>query len=414
MEIHLKQEIQLTHAQRLELRQELAQQIGLSIESVRDQTDDAPLILFREVISKIIKSIEEPQIRDGMLALLSDSNLEKQFLAKSANLALPTKEKIQNFVLDYIFDSHLGHFRIERLTSESEKPIIEEVDISRGDFTMAFSKPERLRNDIEDLHNILQRKAKGGETSGEMRRIREAQHALNVAESLVAQIATLNHAITLALVKAGPDNKPMLSSFLRDLEILQRLNPLLSERIQKRFVARFIAIRGITAERFESAFLNTIGEYVLVSMGILSQDLFALQKGERNKEEYLKTKSVLKEAGIDADQLLKHYQLTGAGTFFWHRWHTIGQPLTPVTDDAVREFITQTVRADAEVVLEKLNYPLFFENAQTAARDTQTKEEREDKLREVLAESFASQRFQSALIEFIRINWYKKLDMFMG
>ena len=169
MEIHLKQEIQLTHAQRLELRQELAQQIGLSIESVRDQTDDAPLILFREVISKIIKSIEEPQIRDGMLALLSDSNLEKQFLAKSANLALPTKEKIQNFVLDYIFDSHLGHFRIERLTSESEKPIIEEVDISRGDFTMAFSKPERLRNDIEDLHNILQRKANCSETSGTIR-----------------------------------------------------------------------------------------------------------------------------------------------------------------------------------------------------------------------------------------------------
>lgn len=414
MEIRLKQEIRLTHAQRLELRQELAEQIGLSIENVRDQTDDAPLILLREVISKIIESIEEPRIREGMSALLSDPNLEKQFLAKSASLALPTKEKIRAFVAEYIFDSHRGHFLIERSAPESEKPAKEEVDIFLGDFVMALSKPERLKNEIEDLHNILELKTKSGEIGGEIRRIREAQNTLNVADSLATQVATLNHAITLALVKAGPDNNPMLSGFLRDLEILHRLNPLLSERIQKRFVARFTATRGITAQRFESAFLNTIGEYVLVSMGVLSQDLFALQKGERNAEEYLKTKSVLKEAGIDADQLLKHYQLTGAGTFFWHRWHTIGQPLTPVTDDAIREFITQTVRADAEVVLAKLNYSLFFENAQTAARDTQTKEEREDKLREVLAESFASQEFQSALIKLIRLNWYKKLDIFMG
>ena len=137
---------------------------------------------------------------------------------------------------------------------------------------------------------------------------------------------------------------------------------------------------------------------------------------EENKEK-LKTIARQKNIEVDLDKLLDYYDLQGSGTIFWNRWAVKGQKLGFITDELVRDFITQTVRADGEEILTAVDFDNFFAHAKLLITEGQkkSKEEREslsNEIAELLVKTLDKTEVNKTLIELIKNKWYNKLDIF--
>ena len=404
MKLGLEMVQQLTLAQRLEMQLEMVQRMGYSIQNVLGRTDDAPERLLDDVIAKVVNSIEHPQIKEGITALLSDTDLRKKMISESARLAVPTKQRIREFVADYIYESQHGRFRVDE---SLETP---EIAVEKGIFIGALLQPEAVAQEAEQLRAEFQ--ARPQNRAAELR-LNQVEIAIQIANAAQASLTTLEQAFTLTLMKTNNAGHPALTDFFRDLTVLKTLTPRVSDRIQKRFVSAFTRVRTMGNEGAKIAFLNTIAEYALASMGILSDELFILQKGDVDAAKYDNTKHALAALGIDVDQLLRQYGMKpAAGVFFYHRWHIVGQKLSPTTDDAIREFITKTVRTDADEILNDSDYSSFLEKAKEAA-SIKNKNDKEHALRTLVTETLASSTFETKLVELIRKKWYVELDKFL-
>jgi hypothetical protein len=98
--------------------------------------------------------------------------------------------------------------------------------------------------------------------------------------------------------------------------------------------------------------MNTIGEFILISFGVISPNVFTLRQGniEPDMEEHMR--SIMEESGLNFDKVMKDYNLTKRGGFFYQRWATLNERPSAVSDDNVREFLTKTVRKDSDKLLE--------------------------------------------------------------
>jgi hypothetical protein len=410
--LHLKQTISLH--EHLELRQELVQKMGYHAESIRDAGPDAPDNLLQSLLDGILNALENDNFREGLRILFSDKTFRKAIIDSAESLAAPTSERIQEFVLRYLYDAHRGEFSIESFNEDGQVENTELLKTPYPRFREAFLTPDTLREKSTESEELMpMQSAEGKDVTGLMNARREMEDAFRVVEASREHIGTLKVALETVLQKRTGDNELGLSDFLRDLVVMGKLDFVLSERIQRRFVANFShVVEKTSPEKMKNGFLNIIGEYVLVSMGIVHPDLFQLNSGVRDIPAYTDAKSALSEVGLDLDALLQKYQLQAPGTFFLNRWRTTERTPGPITDDLIRAFITETIRADAEQILDAVNYGEFFEQIRDIKTAGESKEETEDKLRAELSEVLTSEKFEMAIIGLIRNKWYAKLDMF--
>ena len=214
----------------------------------------------------------------------------------------------------------------------------------------------------------------------------------------------------------------MLRHFFRDLTVLRRCRPVLSERIQNRYLDRAIQITPrTTPEDFENALLNTIAEYVLASLGVVDPNLFELSGGHFSHQDQAELAADLQRTGIitgDIRNLFAEYKRRPEKTLFWNRWKTLHKQPSTATDLKVRDFITRTVRAQREEILAAIGYhDTFFREAQTIATTkgkskTETREILKDELRTQLIEAMTHSDLLATLLRLARDEWYAELDVF--
>lgn len=417
MRMEQRPSLQIEQSARHELRQELVQKMGYHAESIRDAGPDASDNLLQSVLDGILDGLDDENLREGLRTLFSDGAFRQKILDSAALLAVPTPEHVRDVVLNYFYDAHRGEFPIEDAGGEGQEegrePEVVKTPYAR--FREAFITPSTTREKIAESVRLLpEQKASGGDPTG-LERVRdEAVDALRATDLSRSHIETLMLALN-AVLKKREGGKPGLSDFLRDVAVMEKLDFILSERVQRRFADKFSRVGEKTSsESMKNAFLNAIGEYVLVSMGIVHPDVFQLNRGMRDISAYEDAKSDFSDAGLDLDDLLRQSRLQGPGTFFLHRWKTLGRAPSPITDELVRAFITQTVRADAERILEAAGYEAFFEKVRSTCREGELKDKEEvaNDLCSELAETLAEETFETVIINLIRDKWYAKLDMF--
>ena len=176
-----------------------------------------------------------------------------------------------------------------------------------------------------------------------------------------------------------------------------------SDRVLRRFTSSVIRRKPTYIRKegdYDLAFVNTIGEFILISMGVISEEIFTLRRYEitekqRRKNEDLRLKGQMQKLG------LKTY-----GTVFFNRFHTLNEKPSPETDQLVREFITQTVRSHQEEIITQSEFYEFLPRCQDYYTNLENSEKRKtEELREVfksiLLEIISKQEFQEYLADLI-------------
>lgn len=403
--LHLTQE--LTFAQRIELRHALALRQAAQFEITRNEIVGEPEELLDQVLEMVIAAA--PQQHQEMLSgFLGEPILKETILKQYSDVAVINKNRILRFVLDYFYNSQRGEFITTYKDAEdTERRDVFKVD--RGLFMQAFLEPDKVAQEIKSLTDTL-RANKAMSAHG----ITERRQALDVAELIKDHIATLENGFAYVCTLKNAQGEMILPTFCQELAIIRRFDVLVSERMQNRFAARFRNSEAVNARTLETAFMNTVAEYVMVSMGVVDPELFQLRKSELDQDLYLQAKAALREIGLDYDALCKKYALKPYGTIVWNQWKARGVKPTSKTDEQIRKFMVETVRQEKTAILEAINFSTLLSRIHEINREAKADPERDlnAELREVLVQAFGEDSFQKAILSLIREKWYQKLTNF--
>jgi hypothetical protein len=238
------------------------------------------------------------------------------------------------------------------------------------------------------------------------------QDALIVAPALSRASDTLAKVLTFLLAMKDSMGRHALKEFALDVAVLQQLDIVLSNRLQKRFVARFATkSRLLDRQHVEECLLNSIGELTLVSMGIIASSVFVCQQGSIDEEMADELTVDMGGQRWSMHDVLRHYGLRSEGAFFWNRYHTLGRRPSQVTDAVIRTFISHTVRASRTEVLSAVSFDEFYADVREAVRENSPGEEREVALRELFTALVSGAKFQEQFVALLK-GWYKYLDVF--
>ena len=139
--------------------------------------------------------------------------------------------------------------------------------------------------------------------------------------------------------------------------------------------------------------------------------MFSLRKGQIDKDMYVELKKDLAGSDIDLDKLMETCRLNNTGAFFWNRWKTLEKKPSRITDEKIREFLTQTVRADEDEIMDKIGYVEMIERVKEINfGDYDNREDRHEAFRELFVKTFSQEEFKSSIISLLKNKWYQKLD----
>lgn len=406
----------MTQEQRLEMKQEMVLTMANGLEDMRNGVVGKPEELLGKVIGDVLKDIRDPKLRQGLERTFEDEVLLKKMTAHAAKLSLRNEATIRELVAGYIYESMQGNFEVGTVSAQGELDS-KKIGIPSGVFAEALINQEGLEEEVKKLTELL--RSGVGVTEATSGHISEAKNALRAAEPFRDYAKMLESGMDFILsTKQGKDSKlPKVQDFLRELVIIKKLDYLLAERTQKRFATRAMKISSKdTEESYKNAFMNTASEFVLTSMGVIDPGVFRLNKAELDEEAMDNIRKEMASDGLDLDKILKHYALSSEGTIFWNRWSTLEQRPGKITDNRIREFVTQTVRADEGELLQILNYPEFFETVKelvtNAGRRVEERKDLEVELGRLLGDLFENKEVRERLRTLIKERWYPKITTF--
>jgi len=401
---------------RLELRHELAMRLKIEIESTRGRVVGDPQAILDNVIQYALDQLQDDNIKVAITSLLEDNELRYAMLGRTYDLANPNEKKIEDLIISYLYDKHRGQFSFEPEDKKDENYTPDFLEVSKGYFSSAFTERKKQEEYGQDLKLSIKTLAdQGKDTTGAQQDFRDVHNSLLVAAAMQETKSILEKGFTFAMFIRDSAKNPVLRNFMRELFLLEKFDMAVSERMEKRFATSFMGSRNRSKEAMKNAFINTIGEYVLISMGIVSPEVFTLQGFDQDRFEYESLKESLAESGLNLDQISAQYNLNKEGSVSWNRWKTIGMKPTIITDERVREFITKTVRADSEAIISGLDYDSLYGRAREISSCAKTKEEKEDantELRELLVDTLSRESNVDLLIDLMKNHWYEKMDIF--
>ena len=416
----LKTEQTLRAEQRLGLKAELklGQSLSLNIGEMRGKIIAPDLEILQQVLDSNIDNIPNQELNKGMKALFVDPLLRERLIKNKEDMAVPTERKIKRLVADYLYDTFSGEFGLGKEDASGNWVEESVLKINKNAFSQTCFDQQKQKDELTKMIEIARSmQRKGEDTEGTFMAIKELEDAIRVHGMLKDQIELLKNSVSVALNLKNSEGQPEVRDFFRELIIMNKLNRSVSVRMLRRFAAKFSRINKLSKpEQFETAFVNTIGEYALVSMGIIAPEIFSLYKAELDRElrEDLRKDFGNQEANIE--QILDHFQTEKRGMLFWNRWKTLGVKPNIITDNLIRDFITATVRKDKDEILEIYDYPQIFEKAkQMVCEGGRNILERQDcklGLEELLVDAVRDTDNGGKLLALAKNRWYEKLDIF--
>jgi len=273
--IGLRQSVSIEQsiAQRLEVRQ----QINLkNFDAIERGVVGDPNDLLEGVIAYTVSQMPNESVRHGVAEVLAEPSLRAALLYNVTEVAFdPRQHTIERFVARWFHDTHGAAIMVEANINHAKV----ELHIPLEAYTNALFDPTALERELTQLRGfVADTRRKPDE--GTLLRIAELQGARDIVPTIRSYIDPVATGVQYALMTKVGDHYPLLN-FLRDYAVIKNTRFVLSTRMVDRFSARFMRIgKRSTPQEFENAFLNCIGEYVLVGLGVIEPDLFKLYRAD--------------------------------------------------------------------------------------------------------------------------------------
>lgn len=388
------------------------------IETLRASSPDNPATLLAHVIQLLLirapRVIADGRVVEALETFLTDEKMQASVLARPDALAYGSAQSIDDFAVRHLAERMTTDGKIAlTIPGDEEHHLGRDYETTAGAMYDALRSPEKVEQSTQELLDIA-KQADAAVGEGLFREVSEKRSALSIAEHLAPVRETMSHMFTLALrIRDGREQPPLLA-FLRDYVILQRMSLQMSQRLIERYAANYRGRRRVR-DTDRLATLNTIGEFVLLSMGIITPEMFRLQSAEIDSDLESVAAEVSGESVEDIRALLVKYNLQTSGGIFWNRWAVKGHKSTALTDELVRQFITETVRAASDELLLALEYDTVFVPAlQEIMKTAISRDEVHAAIGNALAEAFDTEAFQAVLLKHMRTDWYRALQLFWG
>jgi len=433
MGLSMNQTIDQRTMQKMSMEQHLGLRIheleGIFFESVGDPKD-----ILRDVVRYAAQAIPGGELRDLVVQICTDDiflNKLLQFDDKAEMLL--NKSIAEKFVISYIWHGYEGKFEIE----EDGKVRIIEVDIIDlekayfdKDYSLIIAEQEcgcnKLYDDVNKMRQYLNvnreslSKEKVAKLNDEIelnaslllelkKEFFAHSRALKIAGNLRDSIESVSQ-ILQYIISLNKDGIRPVKSFLEDYNLIQGYRFFVSDRMERRFAHRFSQItKRSKAVDFESAFLNSIGEYLLVGIGVIDSEIFQLGK--------LDVDLLVGRAGAIGSEIKKkmgRVNLSSTGVIFFNRWKTLNRKPSILTDKLVRDFLTKRLREDREELLAIFGYEDFFENLKVNLFDYNGKRLSQEEIILLVSQGFNNlldnTDHKPTLVRLARTSWLPDLD----
>lgn len=267
--------------------------------------------------------------------------------------------------------------------------IREDIKINETEFSKALIHREQQEAERANTHANIKAMAKNSEPSvahiAEFTRLTTALRITAIYRESEWQGTQFDLLATLAnSLEALFISLPQIQRLIIREHVYKTVKFTMSERVVRRFTTGLLRTRPSSQRRdcaYDTSFLNMIGEFMLVSMGVISKDVFTLRKFTISKElsevvPHFHLKSVLDRAGLKS-----------SGSVYFNRFDVMGRPPTADMDSKIRDFITRTLRVHKADILQESDFSQFVEDIKDWYAE-QTPSQRKDK--DTLREYFAS------------------------
>lgn len=400
----------LSAEQRLEMRQELVHQMGETIMNLIESGHLSPSKQYDSMLQRVLPLVRDDELRTMLEQYAMNQHFKASALERPNAFALPTEGALNEFALRGFYSFSGGEFELEVPVDGSDTFEQRTAKVTPAQLRNALENPAKALKELEDFKGLVDDSA---DKQMARRHMHDLRDAINVATALKPHIDGVRNAFDL-LARLKDDEGTPFKDFFRDLVVLPRISFIVSERIMMRFSDRFMQIgKNSKQAEYEIPFGNTVADYALVSMGVVSPQLFALKSQSFDEIAYNDMKLLLKEDGHDLDALMRHYRLKIEGTFYWNRWAVQGRRQTRITDEWVREFSTKTVRDELPDVLEAADFTDMFQKAREIVEECGTsvegRKQADEQLRELLLTTFTDDGFKEFLVGKIKGPWYAKM-----
>ncbi len=405
-----KQLQKLTAEQRLEMRQEQIHKLGESIINLLESGQLSPSNQYDAMVKRVLPLVKGEELREMLGQYANNAHFKRAALERPNAFALPTEGALNEFALRAFHSFHEGAFELECPVEGSDKLESRTVNITQKQLRDALEDPAKALKELEEFKGLVDI---APDKAMARRHMHDLRDAIDVATLLKPHIKGVSSSFDLLSRLKDSEGTPF-KDFFRDLVVLPRISFLVSERMMMRFSDRFRQMgKNSKQSEYEIPFGNTVADYALVSMGVVSPQLFALKSQSFDEIAYNDMKLLLKEDGHDLDALMKHYRLQIEGTFYWNRWAVQGRRQTRITDEWVREFSTKTVRAELPDILDAADFDDVFREAkqivEANGKSVEGCKQTDEQLRELLLTTFTDDGFKEFLVGKIKGPWYAKM-----
>lgn len=415
MGMGLEQRVEMSMTHVIKMRLNMVATLRDELQSLLNDGEFSPNNRYDEIVQRVVSHTKQ-DYREWMTGLLMNASVKKQMLDSPLAMARPTEEKLQKKIVDVLYSEAemAGGFCLEEGGQEVERPTTRDL------LVQAFLKPDWLQKEIDDILTII----KSGSGPGAFQELKEMENAQKVQTAFAPYAQQLLQSLMLAFTTKEGNDDLILMNFFRDLVILEKLLFLESDRIQKRFASRFSKVNSKTKpDECELPMLNVIGEYTLVSVGIVAPEVFNLRHASLDAEAVELAQLDADAEGVNLKGMMKKHGLKDSGHLFWHRYAIQGMRPTVKTDNAVNEFITDTLRRERTKLLESVEYPVLFErvkeiNAEPFDEDKNDTEAaakiaKNGALRQVLVDHLRKPEFRKVILQLASTDWFSRLGRFM-
>lgn len=386
---------------KIELCQALKIQIQLSLNKTRAEAGIDSADAYDQVVKAIVEDRCPENLKPTLQVILSDPLFKKCALGMKHALVQAREKDARSLSAEYLYASSDGNIAEP---GESYK-------LDKGIFLDALLERHKVDRQIRDYESFrsAQPDSFTEQAAAMLAQYRSAKHFGEMFDETFSAVAL---GVFAAMRIKGDEGRSILSDFFLDVTVLDRFTLMLPERFVNRFVKRFSVVRDRDSFRtpwVQDAFLNTVGEYTLLTLGIISQDMFTLQRG-RVDPEFI---AEFKQDGFDMASYLRRLNLKSSGVFFWNRWHTMHRKPTRITDNLIRAFITRTVRKDSATILKAVEFEDLFAKLKAIAREPYVDAEvSQEACSEILIETITDDKFVDLLVSRLKRSWLKELEVF--
>ena len=418
MSLRLSLQVNISIQQKQRLMMSLEQSLCLEQSMVTLRSFSYPpedsIAVIEKLLQGFLWTIKDSGLKESITNVFSDQDIKKMIVDQSVLLSFPSKRNFNRFVYKYLFHimTQSQHLWEDILLDKQETL----TSVDELTFIKAFENRSQLEEETSRIEDLI-RSNSGNEFL--VQEFKMKKMILNMVDGDLLQIAkNIAQIVEFFLMtkikkESNCHSDVDLIHFLREKIILENMGDFSSERFLKRFLRDIPSFKSNTeyANRrsLKGSTINAIGEFMLISLGIISPEMFRLYNFSLSQD---KIDALIKATNYTKEELkgiFNYYNLRGikGEAIFYNRRFTQNQIPSRESDNLIKDFLMST-RQHNEPLLKGFWYEAFEKKIIEIKRDkTIDSQEKQDNIIEEINKRFWNDVFIKSMTQVLARYKYK-------